>query len=233
MGTRPGPVKEAVAGFQAGFVDLLSGFAATAIEQGELPPGEDPGQLAFELNGICLAADANFVLHDNPADAGTHRQVLPWSNGAGAGDNVPTQGNDLVVVAGGVFLGLVFGVGAGSFTRVFAAERGIYAKAGPLAATFWTVGVVLRTAFSLYATYGGAGADRRIGHLMHSLSVTSSNAIVACLLLMVLVEVGSRQLIVGARYLRLRGKMSAPAASMRQVGAPDRADPADIADVQI
>jgi hypothetical protein len=146
---------------------------------------------------------------------------------------VPTQGNDLVVVAGGVFLGLVFGVGAGSFTRVFAAEKGIYAKAGPLAATFWTVGVVLRTAFSLYATYGGAGADRRIGHLMHSLNVTSSNAIVACLLLMVLVEVGSRQLIVGARYLRLRGTMSAPAALMRPASAPDRADPTDIADVQI
>src|SRR5580704_9058020 len=58
MGTRPGPVKEAVAGFQAGFVDLLRGFAATAIEQNQLPPGEDPDQLAFELNGICLAADA-------------------------------------------------------------------------------------------------------------------------------------------------------------------------------
>ncbi len=75
MGTRPGPVKEAVAGFQAGFVDLLRGFAATAIEQDELPPGEDPGRLAFELNGICLAADANFVLHDNPAVLDLARQV--------------------------------------------------------------------------------------------------------------------------------------------------------------
>ena len=37
MGTRPGPVKEAVAAFQSGFVDLIKGFAATAIEQGELP----------------------------------------------------------------------------------------------------------------------------------------------------------------------------------------------------
>ncbi|MGB6582797.1 MAG: TetR/AcrR family transcriptional regulator [Streptosporangiaceae bacterium] len=75
MGTRPGPVKEAVAGFQAGFVDLLRGFAATAIEQNQLPPGEDPDQLAFELNGICLAADANFVLHDNPAVLDLARQV--------------------------------------------------------------------------------------------------------------------------------------------------------------
>jgi AcrR family transcriptional regulator len=75
MGTHPGPVKEAVAGFQAGFVDLLRGFAATAIEQHELRPSEDPDQLAFELNGICLAADANFVLHDNPAVLDLARQV--------------------------------------------------------------------------------------------------------------------------------------------------------------
>ena len=75
MGTRPGPVKESVAAFQAGFVDLLRGFAATAIEQNELPADEDPDRLAFELNGICLAADANFVLHDNPAVLDMARQV--------------------------------------------------------------------------------------------------------------------------------------------------------------
>ena len=76
MGTRPGPVKEAVAGFQSAFVDLLRGFAATAIEQHELPSDEDPGLLAFELNGIILAADANFVLHDNPAVLSLARQVV-------------------------------------------------------------------------------------------------------------------------------------------------------------
>jgi len=87
MGTRPGPVKEAVAGFQAGFVDLLRGFAATAIEQNQLPPGEDPDQLAFELNGICLAADANFVLHDNPAVLDLARQVAHHRLGLGSDGN--------------------------------------------------------------------------------------------------------------------------------------------------
>jgi AcrR family transcriptional regulator len=87
MGTRPGPVKEAVAGFQAGFVDLLRGFAATAIEQHQLPPGEDPDQLAFELNGICLAADANFVLHDNPAVLDLARQVARRRLGLGSHSN--------------------------------------------------------------------------------------------------------------------------------------------------
>jgi Tetracyclin repressor-like, C-terminal domain len=87
MGTRPGPVKETVAGFQAGFVDLLRGFAATAIAQHELPPGEDPGQLAFELNGIILATDANFVLHDDSAVLDLARQVVRRRLGLGGDGN--------------------------------------------------------------------------------------------------------------------------------------------------
>jgi AcrR family transcriptional regulator len=88
MGTRPGPVKEAVAAFQTGFVDLLRGFAAAAIERQELPAGEDPARLCFELNGILLAADASFVLHDNPAVLDLAREVvrrrLGLSDDAGA-----------------------------------------------------------------------------------------------------------------------------------------------------
>ena len=91
MGTRPGPVKDAVAGFQAGFVDLLRGFAATAIEQNQLPPGENPDHLAFELNGICLAADANFVLHDNPAVLDLARQVTRRRLGLGTDGNTDGQ----------------------------------------------------------------------------------------------------------------------------------------------
>ncbi len=91
MGTRPGPVKEAVAGFQAGFVDLLRGFAAIAIAQHELPAGEDPDRLAFELNGIILAADANFVLHDDPAVLDLARQVVHRRLGLGSGSDAGTQ----------------------------------------------------------------------------------------------------------------------------------------------
>jgi hypothetical protein len=76
MGTRPGPVKELVAAFQTQFVAVIRGFAAVAVEQGELPPSEDPDRLAFELNGIILAADTNFVLHDNPAVLDLARQVV-------------------------------------------------------------------------------------------------------------------------------------------------------------
>ncbi len=120
---------------------------------------------------------------------------------------VPTAGNDTLLIVGGAVLGLVFGIGAGVFTRVYPTEKGIYAKAGAVAATFWTVGVVFRTAFSLYASDGGASADRNIGQVMHSWNITSPNAIVASLLLMVLLEVGSRQLIVGGRFLGLQKKV--------------------------
>jgi hypothetical protein len=139
---------------------------------------------------------------------------------------VPTAGNDLYLIAGGVALGLIFGVGAGAFTRVYPGEKGIYAKAGLVAATFWATGVVLRTAFSLYASDGGASADRVIGRVMHSWDITSSSAIVACLLLMVLVEVGSRQLIVGVRYFGLRSRTAdSPTASRPLTSADDTAAP--------
>ncbi len=76
MGTRPGPVKEMIAAFQTQFVGVIRGFAATAIEQRELPATDDPDRLAFELNGIILAADTSFVLHDNPAVLDLARQVV-------------------------------------------------------------------------------------------------------------------------------------------------------------
>ena len=85
MGTRPGPVKERVAAFQSGFVALIRGFAATALEQNELPAGEDPDQLAFELNGIILAADTNFVLHGDAAVLDLARQIVHRRLGPGSG----------------------------------------------------------------------------------------------------------------------------------------------------
>jgi AcrR family transcriptional regulator len=62
MGTRPGPVKERLAAFQNQLSALIRQFVVTAIEQGELDAGEDADALTFELNGIILAANANFVL---------------------------------------------------------------------------------------------------------------------------------------------------------------------------
>jgi AcrR family transcriptional regulator len=95
MGTRPGPVKERVAAFQSQFVALIRGFAATALDQGDLPASDDPDRLAFELNGIILAADTNFVLHDDPAVLNLARQVvhqrLRLSNDTNARPHRPQQ----------------------------------------------------------------------------------------------------------------------------------------------
>jgi AcrR family transcriptional regulator len=76
MSTRPGPVGDLIAAFQAQFGTLIRGFAATAVGRHELGVGEDPDRLAFELNGIMLAADTNFVLHDDPAVLDLARQIV-------------------------------------------------------------------------------------------------------------------------------------------------------------
>jgi AcrR family transcriptional regulator len=83
MGTRPGPVKERVAAVQAEFDELVRAFAATAVRQGELAAGEDPVRLAFELHGIMLAADTDFVLHDNPAVLDMAGQIVRQRLGLG------------------------------------------------------------------------------------------------------------------------------------------------------
>jgi len=60
---------------------------ATALEQQELPASEDPDRLAFELHGIMLAADTNFVLHDHPAAVNLARQIVRQRLGLGNGGN--------------------------------------------------------------------------------------------------------------------------------------------------
>jgi AcrR family transcriptional regulator len=76
MGTRPGPVKERLAAIQSDFTALLRSFAATAIDQHELPEHEAPDRLAFELHAILLGADTKFVLNDDPAVLDLARQVV-------------------------------------------------------------------------------------------------------------------------------------------------------------
>jgi AcrR family transcriptional regulator len=76
MGPRTGAVKDKVAEFHVGFVRLLEGFAIKAIEMNELSAGEDPSQLAFELNGILLAADVRFVLNGDTTAPDFARRVV-------------------------------------------------------------------------------------------------------------------------------------------------------------
>jgi len=83
MGTRTGPVRDLVSALQAQFGELIRGFATAAVAGNELPAGEDPGRLAFELNGIMLAADTNFVQHKDPAVLDLARQIVRQRLGVG------------------------------------------------------------------------------------------------------------------------------------------------------
>jgi AcrR family transcriptional regulator len=67
VGTRPGAVKERVGAFQQRFTALILRYAQQAQELGQLPEDEDIPLLVFELNGVILAANANFVMTDDPA----------------------------------------------------------------------------------------------------------------------------------------------------------------------
>ena len=86
MGARPGPVKDRLAAIQSDFTALLASFAATAVQQHELPASEDPDSLAFELHAILLGADTKFVLYDDPAVLAMARQVVRHRLGLDRGD---------------------------------------------------------------------------------------------------------------------------------------------------
>jgi AcrR family transcriptional regulator len=82
MGTRPGPVKERVGQFQQSFVGLIYQFAQEAQDAGQIPAEEDLGLLVFEINGIILAANASFVMSDDPLTLDMARRAVRRRLGA-------------------------------------------------------------------------------------------------------------------------------------------------------
>jgi AcrR family transcriptional regulator len=70
FGARPCRVKEALAEFQRGWADLLERLVA------ESRPDADAAQLAFELNGMLLAANAGFQFSGDPAVIGRARRGI-------------------------------------------------------------------------------------------------------------------------------------------------------------
>lgn len=62
-----GPVHDAVAAGQRGWLGMLEGIADTARQQGELDPATDPRQLAFELYGPLEVANYLSVLYRDPS----------------------------------------------------------------------------------------------------------------------------------------------------------------------
>jgi AcrR family transcriptional regulator len=67
VGTRPGPVRDAIAAQRRDWLELLERLASKAMAIGEIDPRDDPAQLAFELDAILVSASTSFVLHGDPA----------------------------------------------------------------------------------------------------------------------------------------------------------------------
>jgi AcrR family transcriptional regulator len=63
---RPGPLRDATAETMRRWLGALEREASVAIENGELPAGTDPADIAFELNALAAAASYGFQLWREP-----------------------------------------------------------------------------------------------------------------------------------------------------------------------
>jgi AcrR family transcriptional regulator len=62
VGTHESAVRDAVAAQQRDWIELLERLARKAMDVGELGPGTDAAQLAFELNALVASAASTFIL---------------------------------------------------------------------------------------------------------------------------------------------------------------------------
>ncbi|HLI01635.1 MAG TPA: hypothetical protein VKV06_12685 [Acidimicrobiales bacterium] len=118
--------------------------------------------------------------------------------------NIPTAGNDLLLVGVFVAIGLTFGLFGGLLTRVRAAGGNVYIKATWSAATLWVTSMSLRGALAYWATTHTGQLD--LGRFSVAHHITSSEAWVAALILMALSEVIVRIGIVVVRGQRLASR---------------------------
>ncbi len=73
---RPGPVNDAVKKVMRRWLALLEREASTAIDNGELPVGTDPKDVAFTLNAMAVGANCDFQLNGNPGSLQRARRAM-------------------------------------------------------------------------------------------------------------------------------------------------------------
>jgi AcrR family transcriptional regulator len=77
VGTRPGPVRNAIATQVREWLALLERLAREAAELGELTPtAPEPRQLAFELRALLVAANTSFILLDDASGLTEARRAI-------------------------------------------------------------------------------------------------------------------------------------------------------------
>ncbi|MBT1185253.1 hypothetical protein HET69_14860 [Streptomyces sp. CJ_13] len=127
-------------------------------------------------------------------------------------DSVPTEGNDLVLIAALTAVGAALGVAGGVYTRIRALDGHLLIKAGAVSAVLWIVGMGARMGFQTWVEHGGgAGPVARFSLAHH---ITSQQAWVTAFVLMALTEVVTR---VATIFIRSRGHRLAgarPAAAL-------------------
>ncbi len=66
VGSRPGPVHDAILGQRLDWLALLERLAREAAELGQLDSTADPAQLAFELQALLVAANTAYIMQGDP-----------------------------------------------------------------------------------------------------------------------------------------------------------------------
>ena len=125
--------------------------------------------------------------------------VLMFLVGAQYLHTVPTAGNDLLLIAGLAALGLTLGLLGGLATQVRAGNGVALARVGWIAGGLLVAGIGSRMAFAFAVDHGLEPAVRSFS-IAHQIG---ASAWPVALVLMALVEVGSRIAVVQARGRRL------------------------------
>jgi AcrR family transcriptional regulator len=81
----PGPVRDGAMAFSQRWLTLLAGQVAAAQGAGELDPGADPAQIAFELNAYMVLGNMQFVATSDSAALDRVRRAVDTRLGALAG----------------------------------------------------------------------------------------------------------------------------------------------------
>jgi AcrR family transcriptional regulator len=66
LDTRPGPVRDRVVEFGAGWMGLMVEAVRTAVARGEADPASEPAQIAFEVNAMLAEANGLYLLGGDP-----------------------------------------------------------------------------------------------------------------------------------------------------------------------
>lgn len=89
LDTHPGPVRDGAMAFSQRWLELLAGEVAAGQAAGELDPGADPAQIAFELNSFMVLGNMQFVAGADHAALARVRQAVDNRLAALAPDGNP------------------------------------------------------------------------------------------------------------------------------------------------